>query len=37
MLRLKNTKPNAVLVVAVFAIAMTLGPAISNFQTAFAD
>jgi hypothetical protein len=36
MLRLKNTKPNAVLVVAVFAIAMTLGPAISNFQTAFA-
>jgi hypothetical protein len=36
MLRLKNIKPNAVLVVAVFAIAMTLGPAISNFQTAFA-
>ena len=36
MLRLKNTKPNAVLVVAVFAIAMTLGPALSNFQTAFA-
>ena len=36
MLRSKNTKLNAVLVVAVFAIAMTLGPAISNFQTAFA-
>jgi hypothetical protein len=36
MLRLKNIKPNAVLVVAVFAIVMTLGPAISNFQTAFA-
>ena len=36
MLRSKNTKLNPVLVVAVFAIAMTLGPAISNFQTAFA-
>ena len=36
MYRSKNTKLNAVLVVAVFAIAMTLGPAISNFQTAFA-
>ncbi|WP_458743903.1 hypothetical protein [Candidatus Nitrosocosmicus sp. T] len=36
MLKSNNTKLNAVLVVAVFAIAMTLGPAISNFQTAFA-
>ena len=36
MLKSINTKLNAVLVVAVFAIAMTLGPAISNFQTAFA-
>jgi hypothetical protein len=36
MLKSNNIKLNAVLVVAVFAIAMTLGPAISNFQTAFA-
>jgi hypothetical protein len=36
MLKSNNTKLNAVLVVAVFAIAMTLSPAISNFQTAFA-
>ncbi len=36
MLRLKNTKLTSLLIVAVFAIAMTLGPAISNFQTAFA-
>jgi hypothetical protein len=36
MLKSNNTKLNAVLVVAVFAIAMTLGPAVSNYQTAFA-
>jgi len=36
MLRSKNTKLTALLLVAVFAISMTVGPAISNFQTAFA-
>jgi hypothetical protein len=36
MLALKNTKTNAVLVVAVFAILMTFGPATSGFQSALA-
>ena len=36
MLKFNNTRTSAVLVVAVFAIMMTLGPATSNFQTAFA-
>ncbi len=36
MLKSNNTKLNAVLVVAVFAIELTLGHAISNSQTAFA-
>ncbi len=36
MLKSNNTKLTAVLVVAVFAILMTLGPATSNFQSAFA-
>ena len=36
MLKSNNTKLTAVLVVAVFAILMTLGPTTSNFQNAFA-
>ena len=36
MLALKNTKTNAVLVVAVFAILMTFGPATSSFQSVLA-
>jgi len=36
MLRSKNTKTSAVLIVVIFAILMTLGPATSNFQNAFA-
>ena len=36
MLKSIDTKLTAVLVVAVFAVLMTLGPATSNFQSAFA-
>ncbi|WP_148685225.1 hypothetical protein [Candidatus Nitrosocosmicus hydrocola] len=36
MLASNNTKLTAVLVVAVFAVLMTLGPAASNFQSVFA-
>ena len=36
MLKSIDTKLTAVLVVAVFAVFMTLGPAASNFQSAFA-
>jgi hypothetical protein len=36
MLRSKITKPTSLLIVAVFALLMTVGPATSSFQTAFA-
>ncbi len=36
MLKSNNTKLTAVLVVAVFATLITLGPTTSNFQNAFA-
>ncbi len=36
MLRSKITKPTSLLIVAVFALLMSVGPATSSFQTAFA-